>query len=135
MAEPSFDNADQLKRIQTYLVQGETLHAVWDCKGAGTAFVGITDQRLIFYDQGVLIKKKAMVSIPFNRVIGVASADNGGLVFKSTELALLTAAGRFEFEFRGADKAHWTSMGEVSLQGIGTSVGVDDCYPCPRTVL
>jgi hypothetical protein len=108
MAEPSFDNADQLKRIQAYLVQGETLHAVWDCKGAGTGFVGITDQRLIFYDQGVLIKKKAMVSIPFNRVIGVASADTGGLVFKSTELALLTAAGRFEFEFRGADKAHWT---------------------------
>lgn len=73
-----------------------------------TGFVGVTDQRLIFYDQGVLIKKKSMVSIPFNRVIGVASADTGGLVFKSTELAVLTAAGRFEFEFRGADKAHWT---------------------------
>ena len=108
MAEPAFDNAEQLKRIQAHLIPGETLHAVWDCKGSGTGFVGVTDQRIIFYDQGVFIKKKSMVSIPFNRVIGVASADTGGLVFKSTELALITAAGRFEFEFRGADKAHWT---------------------------
>jgi hypothetical protein len=82
--------------------------AVYDCKGAGTGFVGITDQRLIFYDQGVLLKKKAMVSIPYNRVIGIASADSGGLIFKSTELTILTAAGPFHFEFRGDDKAHWT---------------------------
>jgi hypothetical protein len=108
MAEPRFDNADQLKRIQAHVIPGETLQAVWDCKGAGTGFVGVTDQRLIFYDQGVFLKKKAMVSIPFNRVIGIASADTGGLIFKTTELTLLTAAGQFHFEFRGEDKAHWT---------------------------
>ncbi|RLC78073.1 MAG: hypothetical protein DRI81_07430 [Chloroflexi bacterium] len=103
----SYDNKKQLDRIQAYVIPGETLYAVFDCKGAGTGFVGITDQRVIFYDQGMVLKKKAMVSIPYNRVTGVASKDEGGIVFKTSEIALLTAAGRFSFEFRGADKAHW----------------------------
>lgn len=68
----------------------------------------MTDQRVIFYDQAVLTKKKSVVSIPFNRIIGVAAADTGGMLFKSTELTLITAAGKFAFEFRGAEKAHWT---------------------------
>jgi len=103
----SYDNKKQLDRIQAYVIPGETLYAVFDCKGAGTGFVGITDQRVIFYDQGVVLRKKAMVSIPYNRVIGVASKDEGGIVFKTSEITLLTASGRFSFEFRGADKAHW----------------------------
>ena len=82
------------------------LHAVYDCKGAGTGFVGITDRRVIFYDQGIVFKKKAMISIPYKQVIGVSTADEG-IVFKSSEITLLTAAGNFSFEFRGADKANW----------------------------
>lgn len=101
-----YDNEGQYKRIVAYIIPGETLHAVYDCKGSGTGFVGITDQRLIFYDQGVLIKKKAMVSIPYNQVIGVASADEG-VIFQTSQITLITAAGQFSFEFRGADKAHW----------------------------
>lgn len=104
--KPAYDNKSQFERVSAYLIPGETLHAVYDCKGAGTGFVGVTDQRLIFYDQGVLLKKKAMVSIPYHQVIGVASADQG-MIFQTSEITLLTAAGRFEFEFRGADKAHW----------------------------
>ncbi len=103
--DPKFDQKDQLARIQAYLIKGETLYAVYDCKGAGTGFVGITDQRIIFYDQGILAKKKTMVSIPYHQIIGVASADEG-MIFKSSEISIITAAGRFEFEFRGADKAH-----------------------------
>ena len=68
--------------------------------------MGITDQRIIFYDQGVLFKKKAMVSIPYNQVIGVASADEG-IIFQTSQITLITAAGNFSFEFRGADRAHW----------------------------
>ena len=101
-----YDNEGQYKRIVAYIIPGETLHAVYDCKGGGTGFVGITDQRLIFYDQGVLFKKKAMVSIPYNQVIGVASADEG-VIFQTSQITLITAAGQFSFEFRGADKAHW----------------------------
>jgi hypothetical protein len=103
---PVFDKLDQLNRIKPYLIEGETLKAVYDCKGAGTGFVGITDQRVIFYDQGILTKKKAMVSIPYHQVIGVASVDEG-MVFKTSEITLMTAAGRFDFDFRGAEKAHW----------------------------
>lgn len=105
MVEPLFDKKDQLERIQKYLIPGEGLYAVFDCKGGGTGFVGITDQRIIFYDQGVLFKKKNMVSIPYNRVIGVASADEG-VVFQKSEINLITAAGKFSFIFRGGDKAH-----------------------------
>ncbi len=105
--QPAFDIKSQLERIIPYIIPGETLRAVYDCKGAGTGFVGITDQRLIFYDQGVLVKKKTMVSIPYHQVIGVATADEG-ILFKSGEIILITAAGKFSFEFRGPDKANWS---------------------------
>jgi hypothetical protein len=104
--KPIFDNESQHKRIAAYTIPGETLYAVYDCKGGGTGFVGITDQRIIFYDQGVLFKRKAMVSIPYNQVIGVASADEG-IIFQTSQITLITAAGNFSFEFRGADRAHW----------------------------
>lgn len=100
-----YDNESQYKRVVAYLIPGESLFAVYDCKGAGTGFVGITDQRVIFYDQGVFHKKKTMVSIPYHQVIGVASGDEG-IIFQTSEVILVTAAGRFSFEFRGADKAH-----------------------------
>lgn len=104
MAEPIFDKKDQLTRIQAYLLSSESLYAVFDCKGAGTGFAGITDQRLIFFDQGVFIKHKSMISIPYNQVIGVACADDG-FIFKTSEITVITAAGKFSFEFRGSDKA------------------------------
>ncbi len=103
--DPIFDNKGQLERIKAYLIPGENLYAVFDCKGGGTGFVGITDQRVIFYDQGFLIKKKSMVSIPYNQVVGVLSVDEG-IVFQTSEIALITGAGKFSFEFRGGDKAH-----------------------------
>ncbi len=103
--EPIFDKKDQLARIQAYLIPNENLYAVFDCKGSGTGFVGITDQRVIFYDQGFINKKKSMVSIPYNQVIGIASIDEG-IIFQSSEITLITAAGKFSFEFRGGDKAH-----------------------------
>ena len=100
-----YDNQKQYERIVAYLLEGENLFAVYDCKGAGTGFAGITDRRVIFYDQGVFIKKKSMISIPYHQIIGIASADQG-IIFQTSEIVLITAAGRFEFEFRGADKAH-----------------------------
>ncbi len=104
--QPIYDKKDQYDRIAAYLIQGETLPAVFDCKGGGTGFVGITDRRLIFYDQAFFTKKKSMVSIPYNQIVGVASADEG-VIFTSSEVTVLTAAGNYTFQFRGADKAHW----------------------------
>jgi hypothetical protein len=100
-----FDRQDQMQRVQAYVIPGETLVAVFDCKGAGTGFVGFTDQRLIFYDQAFLTKKKSMVSIPYNNIVGVASTDEG-MIFTTSEITLLTAAGNYTFQFRGSDKAH-----------------------------
>jgi len=102
--DPVFDKSDQFARIKAYVLPGESIYAVYDCKGAGTGFVGITDQRLIFFDQGVFTKHKTMISIPYNQVIGVACADDG-MIFKTSEITVITAAGRFSFEFRGSDKA------------------------------
>lgn len=50
MADVIFDRKEQLQKIQRLLVPNETLYAVYDLKGGGTGFVGITDLRLIFMD-------------------------------------------------------------------------------------
>lgn len=105
MAETIYDNKGQYDRIKAYLIPGEELYAVFDCKGGGTGFAGITDRRVIFYDQGVFLKKKSMISIPYNQVVGIASVDEG-IIFQTSEITLITGAGRFPFEFRGGDKAH-----------------------------
>ena len=105
MAETYYDNKGQYDRIKAYLIPGEDLYAVFDCKGGGTGFAGITDRRVIFYDQGVFLKKKSMISIPYNQVVGIASVDEG-VIFQTSEITLITGAGRFSFEFRGGDKAH-----------------------------
>jgi hypothetical protein len=100
-----YDNKSQYDRIVSYIIPGEELFAVLDCKGGGTGFIGLTDRRLIFYDQGFIQKKKSMVSIPYNQIIAVASADEG-VIFTSSEVTIITSAGKFTFEFRGSDKAH-----------------------------
>lgn len=102
---PIYDKKDQYERVVAYLIPGEDLYGVFDCKGGGTGFVGITDRRVIFYDQGFFIKKKSMISIPYNQVVGIASVDSG-LIFQTSEITLITSAGNFDFEFRGGDKAH-----------------------------
>jgi hypothetical protein len=79
---PVYDNETQYRQIVAYLLPGETLYAVYDCKGIGTGFVGITDRRLIFYDQGIIAKKRMMVSLPYQNILGVAVADEG-MIFQS----------------------------------------------------
>ena len=111
MNEPTtitHDKKDQLQKIQAMLLPNEVLRAVYDMKGGGTGFVGITDWRLIFMDKAFVRKAKAMVSVPYSRVSSVSSHDDGGIVFKSSTLTI-TAAGMDpkSFEFRSNDKAHY----------------------------
>ena len=40
MSKVQYDNKKQYERINAYVIPGETLHAVFDCKGTGTGFVG-----------------------------------------------------------------------------------------------
>ena len=106
--QAAFDKKDQYERIKKYMISGETLKAVFDCKGGGTGFVGISDQRIIFYDQGMFTKHKNMISIPYNRIIGIAARDEG-IIFKTSEITIITSAGNYSFEFRGENYHNWQS--------------------------
>jgi len=77
------DKKDQLEKIEGMCLPDETIRAVFDLKGAGTGFIGLTDKRLIFYDKAFMKKKKALVSIPYTRIASVASEDNKGFFIKS----------------------------------------------------
>jgi hypothetical protein len=103
----AYDIESQYKRVLAYLIPGENLAAVYDCKGGGTGFVGVTDRRIIFYDQGIVLKKKSMVSIAYNQIVAIASTDEG-IIFQTSEITVITTGNmNFQFTFRGADKAHW----------------------------
>ena len=111
MAEVIFDKKEQLEKIQAGLLPGETVEAVFDMKGGGTGFIGITSYRVIIYDKAFLQKMKAIVSIPYSRILTLAAEDESGLLigrgfFSSSKLILHTSHGEREFDFRGADKAH-----------------------------
>lgn len=105
-SETLFDKKDQLEQIVPWLLEGERLYAVFDCKGAGTGFIAITDKRLLFYDKAFMRKRKALTSVPFNKITAVSSVDEGrGLFGATSELVVKTGTEEFEFEFRGGDKA------------------------------
>lgn len=111
MADPIFDKKDQLDKVTSALLDGETIDAVLDMKGGGTGFLGITSKRLIVYDKSFLRKMKALISIPYSRVHTIAAEDDSGLFsgrgfFSSSKLIITTSHGEHDFEFRGADKAH-----------------------------
>ena len=100
------DDKSQIKRIEPYLVRGEKLQGVLDCKDAFTGFVGFTDKRVIFHDQAVILQHKNMMSIPYKRITAVAASDDG-FVFKISQITIVTAAGQYSFEFASEDKAKW----------------------------
>ena len=109
--EVHYDKKEQLQKIQAALLPGEIVEAVFDMKGGGTGFIGITSKRVIIYDKTFMRKMKALVSIPYSRITSIAAEDESGLLtgrgfFGSSNLALKAGTQEFEFEFRGADKAH-----------------------------
>jgi hypothetical protein len=111
VAEVIYDKKDQLEKIEAALLPGETIEGVFDMKGGGTGFIGVTSKRVIVYDKEFLRKMKAVVSIPYSRILTIAAEDESGLFtgrgfFSSSKVVLGTSHGDFEFEFRGADKAH-----------------------------
>src|SRR5437588_11302660 len=101
-----FDNKNQMERIQVMVNSPERLYAVFDEKGRGTGFVGITDRRIIFMDQGVIRKKKMIVSLPYSKITAIASEDSGGIIFNSSALLVIAGNREFDFEFHTKEKAH-----------------------------
>ena len=117
-----FDKQDQVDQITPWLLDGERLIVCFDCKGGGTGFIALTDQRLMFYDKAFLRKRKALTSIPYGRITSVSSVDEGRGLFGSTsELAVRAGSQDFEFEFRGGEKAQraYRVMMEEMLKADG----------------
>jgi hypothetical protein len=106
-----FDRPDQLEKIQAGLLPGEVIEAVFDLKGGGSGFMGITSKRVIFQDNAWVKVVKAVVSMPYSRIHTVAAEVAVGLFtgrgfFSSSTIVITTSAGAQTFQFRGADKAH-----------------------------
>ena len=112
MPDILFDKKEQLEKIQAGLLPGEAIEGVFDMKGGGTGFVGITSKRVIVYDKAFMRKMKAIVSIPYSRITSIAAEDESGLFtgrgfFGSSKVTLtVSGSGEYELEFRGSDKAH-----------------------------
>ena len=106
MSEIIYDKKDQMRRVMNHIVPGETLYAVYDMKGGGTGFVGITDLRLIFMDESFVRKAKSLISVPYTKITVVGSVDEKGIVFSTSKLMIVAGAKTWEFEFRSSEKAH-----------------------------
>lgn len=110
MVEPIYDHREQLEKIKALLVPNEILYGVFDLKGGGTGFVGVTDRRLIFMDQAFLGRQKAVVSLPYTKITMIGAEDSGkiilGSLFGSSKLTVVSDERVWDFEFRSDAKAH-----------------------------
>lgn len=103
-----FDKKDQLAKVQSGLLEGEKLHAVFDMKGGGTGFLGITSFRLMFMDKSFIGKKSTTISLPYSRITMVGAEDKGGAIFKTSVLTVATSGiTPWQFEFRSGDKTRY----------------------------
>ncbi|MGE3795926.1 MAG: PH domain-containing protein [Dehalococcoidia bacterium] len=104
MADPVFDKADQYERVKELLLDGEELYMVYDCKGRGSGFVGVTDRRLIMRDDG--LRGKSILSVPYSRVHSVGvSSDQNFIRSNTSSLSFAAGSDSWEFEFKGDGKA------------------------------
>ena len=109
MTNPVFDRQEQLQQIQSGLLDGEQIIAVYDAIGAGTGFIGMTDRRVIIQDKSFVGKKVAITSIPYSKITSVSVVSNkswGGSFFSTGAIAIHVGTHTYEVEFRGAEKSH-----------------------------
>lgn len=57
------------KKLEPFLFEGETIEYVYPLKHD---FAALTNKRLIFVDQSVLVKETGVVSIPYSRIDKIA---------------------------------------------------------------
>jgi hypothetical protein len=136
MAGPYFDKKEQFDKIRAGLLAGERIDGVFDMKGGGTGFIGITSMRVIVYDKAFARKMKALVSIPYSRIQSVAAEDDSGLLtgrgfFVSSKVVMTTSHGELEFEFRGAEKAHY-AYNLILHHMMGIPLAPAQTVICPR---
>jgi hypothetical protein len=107
MTQPVYDNKGQFQQIESGLLEGETIIAVYDAIGAGTGFLGLTSRRVIIQDKSFVGKRVAITSIPYSKVSSVSVVSNkswAGQFFSSGTIVINTGTHQYEVEFRGNDK-------------------------------
>ena len=83
MANVAYDRKEQFQQIQSGLLEGEQIIAVYDAVGTGTGFIGLTDRRVIIQDRSFVGKRYAITSIPYSKITSVSVVSNkswGGFV-------------------------------------------------------
>lgn len=109
MTDIPHDRPEQLQQIQSGLMAGETVLAVYDAIGTGTGFIGLTSHRVIVQDKSFVGKKIAITSIPYSRITSVSVVSNkswAGNFFSSGSIAIHVGAQTYEIDFRGDQKGH-----------------------------
>ena len=104
----AFDKQDQLDKIQAGLLSGESIIAVYDGKGGGTGFIGLTDRRVVLQDNGFVGKKVALTSVPYSKINAVSFVSDTSMLGKlasSSAIAVTVGSATYEIEFRGQEKA------------------------------
>jgi len=102
------DRPDQLQQIQSGLLEGEQIIAVYDAVGTGTGFLGLTNRRVIIQDKSFVGKKVAITSVPYARIMSVSVVSNkswAGSFFSSGAIAINVGTHTYEVEFRGLQKS------------------------------
>jgi hypothetical protein len=110
MAQPTiaFDRPDQLQQIQSGLMPGEEIIAVYDATGVGTGFLGLTNRRVIVQDKSFIGNKVAITSVPYAKITSVSVVSNkswAGSFFSSGSIAIHVGAQTYVVDFRGDQKS------------------------------
>ena len=109
MSEVIYDSKGQLQQIESGLLEGEQIIAVYDAVGAGTGFLGLTNRRVIVQDKSFVGKRVAITSIPYSKVSSVSVVSNkswAGEFFSTGTIAITVGTHVYEVEFRGTEKTH-----------------------------
>lgn len=104
----SFDKQDQVDKIQAGLLPGESIIAVYDSKGGGTGFIGLTNRRVVLQDNGFIGRKVALTSFPYSKINAVSFVSDKSMLGKlasSSSIAVSVGSATYEIEFRGQEKA------------------------------
>ena len=109
MTDAIYDSKGQLQQIESGLLDGEQIIAVYDAVGAGTGFIGLPNRRVIIQDKSFVGKRVAITSIPYSKVSAVSVVSNkswAGQFFSSGTIAITVGTHTYEVEFRGTEKTH-----------------------------
>ncbi|UQU65676.1 PH domain-containing protein [Couchioplanes caeruleus] len=109
MTAPVYDSKGQFQQIQSGLLDGEQIIAVYDAVGVGTGFIGLTNRRVIIQDKSFAGKRFAITSIPYSKISSVSVVSNKswvGQYFSTGTIAITVGQHVYEVEFRGSEKTH-----------------------------